>query len=700
MLERLFRPRSSAIVGASTDPRKTGGMPVHYSKLRGYAGQLYPVNPGASEVQGLRAWPSISAIGKPVDCAVIAVPAAQTLAALEDAALARVPLAVVFSAGFAEISEDGRILQERMLRVAREGGVRVLGPNSMGAFDLASGFVATFSSAFEHHGGSGWPALGPVSVASQSGAVGVDILVRLRERGIGLAKWVTTGNQCDIDLADCIEFLAADPDTRVLVVYVEGCRDGIRLARALAAAAAADKPVLVLKAGATEAGATAVASHTASLAASDELFGALLAANGALRVRTLSELTDLAAACARAQRPAASRIGIVSTSGGVAALMADEAAARGLEIPPMPAHGERRMRELVSFAATRNPIDAAAPAMADMALLARFVEIALEDGGYPMLACFMSHLGHVDRCFDELRSHLVRLRSRFPDRVIALAILAPPERRALLEQDGFLVFDDPARAVACVAALAHIAAARPRADRGADDVPALAPYSGPPIAGASDEVVARAILDTIGIPFVPARLVTSAAQAADEAARIGGAVALKVISPDVPHKTEAGGVMLGVAAESAGQCFDVLMARVRSTHPAAEISGVLVSPMVTGGVETFLGVKVDPALGAFVAFGIGGVFVEVFRDIAWRPAPFGRNEALAMIREIRGFPLLDGARGQERADLGALAEALARLSVFAARHAAELESIDINPFVVHAHGALALDALIVPRKPT
>ncbi len=231
MLERLFRPRSAAIVGASTDPRKTGGMPVHLSKLRGYAGQLYPVNPGAAEVQGLRAWPSISAIGKPVDCAVIAVPAGQTVAAMQDVVLARVPLAVVFSAGFAEVSEEGRILQERMLRVAREGGVRVLGPNSMGAFDLTSGFVATFSSSFEHHGGSGWPAQGPVSIASQSGAVGVDILVRLRERGIGLAKWVATGNQCDIDLADCIEFLAADPDTRVLVVYVEGCRDGARLAR-------------------------------------------------------------------------------------------------------------------------------------------------------------------------------------------------------------------------------------------------------------------------------------------------------------------------------------------------------------------------------------------------------------------------------------------------------------------------------------
>jgi acyl-CoA synthetase (NDP forming) len=365
----------------------------------------------------------------------------------------------------------------------------------------------------------------------------------------------------------------------------------------------------------------------------------------------------------------------------------------------MPPHGERRMRELVSFAATRNPIDAGAPAMADMTLLARFVEIALEDGGYPALACFLSHLGYVDRLFDELRSRLVQLRHRFPERVIALAILASPERSTLLEQDGFLVFDDPARAVACVAGLAQLAAGRARSGDAADDVPKLAPNSGPPIAKATDEVAARAILEMIGIPVVSARLVISAAQAADEAARIGGAVALKVASPDLPHKTESGGVMLGVAAASAGQCFDALIARVHSAHPAADISGVLVSPMVVGGVETFIGVKVDPALGAFVAFGIGGVFVEIYSDLAWRPAPFGRTEALAMIREIRGFPLLDGARGRERADLGALADALARLSVFAAEHAAELESIDINPFVVQAHGALALDALIVPRAP-
>ncbi|MBI2960430.1 MAG: acetate--CoA ligase family protein [Betaproteobacteria bacterium] len=672
-------------------------MPVHYSKLRGYKGEIYPVNPGAAQVQGLRAWPSISAIGKPVDCAVIAVPAAQAVAAVEDAARGRVPLAVVFTAGFAEVSEPGRLLQEEMLRVARAGGVRLLGPNSMGAFDLASGFIATFSSAFEHRGGAGWPALGAVSVASQSGAVGVDILVRLRERGVGLAKWVATGNQCDLDLADCIEFLAVDDQTRVLVVYAEGCRDGARFARALDAAAAANKPVLMLKAGTTEAGALAVASHTATLAAPDELFAALLERHGALRAHSLSELSDLAAACVPGIRPSAPRIGLVSISGGVGALMADEAAARGLEIPPMPESGERRMRELVPFAATRNPIDCAAPAMADMALLARFVEIALEEGGYPALACFLSHLGHVDRNFDELRGRLAAIRRRFPERVIVLAILAPPERCALLEADGFLVFDDPARAVAAIAALWQMAAARARVRSVTGDVPRLEAYRGPAISGATDEAAARAVLEAIGIPVVPAQLATSAAQAARAAERFGGAVALKVVSPDVPHKTESGGVLLGVAAASAAQRYDDMIERVGAAHPAARLSGVLVSPMVEGGVETFIGAKVDPALGAFVAFGIGGVFIEAYRDLAWRPAPLGRGEALAMIRSIRGFTLLDGARGREGADLEAIADAIARLSVFVARHAAELESIDINPFVVLARGALALDALVVPR---
>lgn len=699
LLDLLFHPRAIAVVGASTDPRKFGGLPVHYSKLRGYKGKIYPINPTAPVVQDLPAFPTICAVGQPVDVAIISVPAAQVPAAIEDAAAARVPLAVVFSSGFAEMGAEGSKAQERLVAIARAGNVRLIGPNCMGAFSIPDGFIATFTNSFEHYGSNGWPMTGSLSIASQSGAVGIDLMVRLRDRGLGLSKWVTTGNQCDIEIADCLDYLVHDPETRTICCYIEGVRDGRKLIRALADARAMKKPIVMLKVGATEAGARAVASHTASLAGSDEAFDAVLRQYGAHRAASLTEFVDVAAACHQGLFPKDRSAGFVSISGGVAAMMADAASARGLDIAPLPESGQAKLRALVPFAATQNPIDTAAPGMQDMTLLPRFIEVALADGDYASLVAFITHLGHVPRNFNILYPKLAEIRRRFPDRVIALAMMGPNEVRNRAQEDGFLVSDDPVRAVGCIAALADMAAAFHEFDA-TSLAPELPAGAAGPTAATKGESASRALLSAAGIPFAPSRLATSGPQAAAAARDFARPVALKIASPDLAHKTEIGGVALDVnGPEDAERHFATIIARARAAAPAAAIEGVLVSPMIKGGIETILGVKNDPVFGPFVLFGIGGIFVEIYRDAAMHLAPFGADLAETLIRRVKGFALLDGARGRPRADIAALADALARLSAYASAHADAIESIDINPFVVlpEGEGAFALDALIVPK---
>jgi acyl-CoA synthetase (NDP forming) len=691
VLEKLFNPKCVAVIGASTDPKKLGGFPVHLSLRYGYKGRLCPVNASAAEVQGLRAFPSIGAIDGPVDCAVIAVPAPGVLDAVKACAEKGVAVATIFSSGFAEMGADGLAAQNRIAAVARDAGIRLIGPNCMGNFAVGSGFIATFTSAFEHHGGKGFPRLGPVSIASQSGAVGSHIMVMLRDRGLGLSKWVTTGNQCDIEIADCIAYLAEDDETQIIVTYVEGCRDGAKFVRALELARSRGKPVLALKVGASEAGAAAAASHTASLAGSDQVFEAVLRQHGAFRVRGLEHLADAVAAVSLGRYPAGRRVGLLTMSGGVGALMADRASAVGLTLPELPGAAQAALRDIVPFAATRNPVDTSAAGMTDMRVIPRFLETMLADGAYDAIVVFISSLGMSER-FDELKPRLLALRARFPAPPIILAVGGPEAMRVELEQAGFLVQADPVRAVDSLAALAEIRVAldrnpdRPPVDLSTVELPRRK----------VGEFEAKQILAKLGVPVVQEGLARTADEAVALATGVGFPVALKIASADIPHKTEIGGVLLDIAAPSdVRNGFAELMRRVEAAAPHARIDGVLVAPMIKDGTETIVGVARDPVFGPVVMFGIGGIFAEVYKDVAFRRAPFGADVADSLIREIKGFPLLDGARGRPKADLIALRDALVRIAAFAANAKDGIVSLDINPFIVRPKGAVAVDALIV-----
>ena len=692
ILDALFHPASAAVIGASTDPYKIGGRPIHFTKQRGFAGRLYPVNARASEVQGLPAYPDIASIGEPIDCAVISVPAPAVAGALEQCADAGVKIAAVFSAGFAEMGADGAAAQARLIDIARAGGVRVLGPNCMGAFCVTSNWYGTFTTSFDHYGGNGWSKPGSISIASQSGAIGVQMQILLRDRGLGLSKWVTAGNQSDIDIAECIAYLAQDPETQTIVTYMEGCADGRRLIEALEAARTAGKPVIMLKVGRSDVGAKAAASHTASLAGSDEVFDAVLRQCGVYRARNLPDLVDAAAAAEPGRYPAGSDVGVVTTSGGAGVLSADDASALGLTLPPTPEAAQANFRAAVPMAATGNPIDTAAAGMTDMEAMTSFIEITLRDGGFSSIVMFLAHLGLAPERFDILLPRLISLRKTYPDPIVAIVVLAPTEIRDELMEAGYIVYEDPSQAVRGIAALVTLGAGRDRRQM------EPGPSTAAPLPKDASESEAKRTLAEAGVPVAPERIANSADQAVAHAEALGLPVVLKTAAAGIMHKTEIGGVVLDLGTtEAVAEGYGGLVARASAIVPPDDATRVSVSPMVRGGVETIIGVQRDPTFGPMVMFGIGGIFAEIYRDVAFRAAPISHEVAHEMIREIKGFPILDGARGRARCDVDAIADALVRLAAYAAAHRDAIDSIDINPFIVlpKGEGAVAVDALIV-----
>lgn len=687
-LDALFRPRSVAVVGASSDPNKIGGRPLAFLRRAGYGGAIYPVNPGADEVQGIKAYRSVAHIEDPVEHAIIAVSPRETLAVLKQCAEKGVRAAQVFSSGFGETGAPGRELQEQLVDTAREAGIRLIGPNSLGLFNVQERFFGTFATVLD----SSWPTAGDVSLASQSGGFGSLVYLLTRGRGLGFSHFITTGNETDVDIADCIRYLADESCTRVIVAAFEGCRDGRRLMAALEAAHRRGKPVIVMKLGATEVGAKAVESHTGALAGTDAVFDAAFRQGHAHRARSLDELVDCAYAASRARPPRGPRLGIVTFSGGVGVLAADAAARHGIELPPLPVSATARIKALLPTATAGNPLDTSAALVNDLSLYARVAEIFLEETGCDIFFGYLAAVGRNPEHYARLKQPLFELRRRHPEVLFVLTMACTDPVRCELEREGFLWFEDPQRAVA--AAAASMRFGRTAIMRGSDSAPW--PRIDVP-RGPLNEVQSKRILAHAGIAFPPERVAHSADAARGAARELGFPVALKVVSADIPHKSDVGGVRLDIRDEpEVAKAFLEIMQAVASRCPHARVDGVLVSAMVRGGVETVLGVMHDAVFGPVVMFGMGGTHVELVRDVAFRLAPFGADTARQMIEETLAGRALKGVRGSAGADIASLADTLARLSGFAASHADLIRSIDLNPYVAKSSGGCALDALVVP----
>ncbi len=690
-LDPILKPASVAVIGASDTPGRIGGRPVFAMKDT-FKGNLYAVNPNRETIQGLPAYRSIQDVPEPVDCAVIAVPAAQAVQTLRDCVACGVKGAVMFTSGFAEQNEAGARAQEEIAQISHSSGLRVLGPNCLGVFNLNQGWYGTFASA----AGMMKVGAGPVGIVSQSGAYGSHLYIVAQARGVGTNYWVTTGNECDVDVAEVIEFYACDPTVKVIVAYAEGMKDKGRIVRALSAARDAKKPVIFMKVGRTDVGAAAAASHTASLAGADAVYDALFRQYGVYRANTTEELLDVAYACQFGRYPAGRELSIQSISGGVGVQMGDAAVDAGLNVTPLPDSTQAKLKQLIPFAGTRNPVDFTASALNDTSLMYKNVSLTIEEANYDSHAVYLAGVPASQFTRESTLQVFTDLRNTYPDEIMVMSMIGPPEVIAPYEALNFPCFEDPSLAIRALGAMTFFGEIF---RRGApQESPPLPVGSLPPPAHPTAEQEAKQLIAAAGIPVARETLAKSADEAVGAWASFGRPVVMKIASPDIQHKTEIGGVLLNVDSEAAvREAWQTLCDRAARSRPDAKLDGILVGEMITGGVETVLGVVNDPVFGPAVMFGLGGVFVEVLKDVVFRLAPFGVDEAHRMIGQIKGRAMLDGVRGQPAADREALAQALSQLSVYAATHADRIESIDINPFIVLPEGAVAVDALIVNK---
>lgn len=694
-LDALFQPRSIAIFGASDDVTKIGGRPLQFLRKYGYRGAIYPINRKGGTVQSLQAYASLADLPEAPELAVMAVPPESVLEAVKDCASRGVRAAVILSSGFSEMGEAGNRLQAEIGQVARSSGMRVVGPNCLGSIGVAEKSIATFSVALE----SAFPTAGHVGIVSQSGNLGSYTMRLAVDRGIGISRLLTTGNECDVDIADGIASLATDPATAVILCCMETCRDAGKLLRALAMARAAGKPIIVLKVGVSQAGSEAAASHTGALAGSDAVFDVVLRNGGAIRVPSIEQLLDIGHAVSVVgtdRAPKGRRTALVTASGGFGVLMADAASAQGLDLPKLSARTQERILSALPYASPGNPVDMTAQVSSRPELLVQVLSAVAEDPVCDAVILQSAYAFQMPRLRDVYIAALEQVRRDHPSRLILLCCKAPRDTIAQLNGMGFPTVETIDAACSTLAALVRLGT---RGEQGATAA-TLSSTAALPQEAFANEASAKASLAQAGVVVLKEVSAASRDAALAAAREIGFPVVLKIVSPDIAHKTEVGGVVVGLRSEAQLlDEYDRLLARVAQKAPQARIAGVLVAQMAQGGIELILGTKKDPVFGPVVMVGLGGIFAEVLRDVALQIAPVSEAQATQMLRSLKAFPLLDGARGRAKADVAAAARAVAALSQFAAQHADVVAEIDINPLVVmdQGQGAFALDALLVPE---
>ncbi|CUR48373.1 Protein acetyltransferase [Alloalcanivorax xenomutans] len=687
-LTPLLQPRSVAVVGASADATRIGGRPVSYMLRGEFQGRVMPVNPKRSEIQGLPAYASIDDLPEAPDASVVAVPAAQVVDTVDALGRRGGRSAIIFSSGFSEVGAQGEALQQQLLATARRHGMRLLGPNTAGAFNSTIGFFGSFMSGLER----GFPLPGRIGIASQSGAYGAHLLGLARARGLGTPICAATGNECDVTLGEAIGWMVENPDIDVVMAYAEAVRDVDSFIAALEAAHAARKPVILQKVGRSALGQKAAMSHTAALAGDDRVFDAMLADYAVIRVESSAELLDVAYTATRRIYPANNSLGMLTISGGAGIIVSDLAEQLDVPMPPMPEPAQADLKAAVPFCSPINPVDCTAQVLNDLTLAGTFGERMVSDGGYASVLAFFSQAGTVPSVAPKLCAELKKVKDAHPDRLFVMSLIGEPEQNRPYEEAGFVLMEDPTDAVKVIKAMGQLgdAFARPLPRRGA-----VSPVTLPEVT--PGEAEAKQLLAAHGIPAVPEKVLGSAEEAAAYAEQIGFPVVMKIASADIVHKSEIGGVLLNVAdADSVREGFQTLLGNAERHVPDAKLDGVLVARQIVGGVECFMGIQRDPQFGPVAVFGLGGIFVEVLKDVAFRRCPFDREEARDLILSIKGAPLLQGARGRAPVDLDALSQVLANLSRFAVGAGERLDSIDINPVFAmpEGQGAFAADAVI------
>jgi acyl-CoA synthetase (NDP forming) len=690
-LSRLFNPRSIAIIGASEDFGKVNGRPLKLLLDKGYSGQVYPINPKYGTLAGLRCYPDVASVGNPIDLAIIAVPAAHAQKAVEACAQADVGGIVVFSSGYAETGDEGRVREDQLAQAAHASSIPLCGPNTLGFWNAFDRVVATFSQAAE---GEVLP--GSVAFVTQSGAFGTAIVALARERGISLGYFVNSGNEADLHFAEFVRYVVHDPRVRVVAGYVEGLKDGADLLAVADEARSVGKPVIIVKVGRYAAGARAAMSHTGSLSGSDRVYSGVFRQKGIVRAYDVDELLDAIDALGISPLPNGRRIGIVTQSGGAGVLMADRAEEIGLEVPQLSEETKTALKKVIpAFGATGNPIDITAQFIADPTILRDALSLVIRD---PNVDVAVFYLGLMERAVDVIVKNLRDAIEGCQKPLLVGWVAAPATARDKLREAGICMLPGATRAIEAARALVEYGTARLRP---IEVNPAPAPAQIPLLRGAWPSRDAFDVLDRLGVPLAPWRFARTAEEAAEAAREVGLPVALKIESRDIVHKTEAGGVRLNLRDEDAVRsAFADVIDAAQRYEPKASIDGVIVQAMIDCEIEAIVGVQRDPQLGSLVMVGLGGILVEVFEDVAFRAAPLTRADALEMLRELRAWKLLGGVRGRPAADVDALVNVILAVSKLATVSMESIAEIDLNPVKVRqaGKGAVAVDALIVGSR--
>jgi acetyltransferase len=700
-LASLLAPRGIAIVGASDDIARPGAQTIRALDEYGYRGGIHPVNPKYPSLGGHPCYPSLAAVPKPCDVAVVAVPAEAAIDVVAQCGAAGIPFAVVLGGGFRESGTEGAQRQDRLVAAARTAGVRLLGPNCLGLVNIHDHAFAAFGSITKP------PVLspGPVSAVVQSGGFGNSIVMRLADEGVGFRCVIASGNEADLTMPELVDALVDDPGTGIIVAYIEGVADGRALMRAGARATAAGKPFIAWKAGNSKQGSKAAASHTANMTGSWDVWRAAFRQSGIHFVEDMEEITDCVRAFLAGRLPNGRGVAVMGGSGGSGVVFADCADACELDLPPFSEATARTLDALLpNMASLSNPVDYAAGFITSKTIdrYRQAVAAVLADPGIHALCITYATL--IDRLFLLGSQALVDVTAK-SDKPVLVFSAAPvdtaPEAFALLAKAGIPVFRSPVRMARALAFLARFAERRAMPpvpfDPMAGDRP---PGVALPAAGTLDEHEGKQLLRAFGVATTDDRLVPPDDDTALRAAAPAFPVALKIVSRDIAHKTDIGAVRLGLGSpEALVAAGREIVASVRRAAPDATIRGLLVSPMITDGVEAIVGVVNDPVFGPTVALGIGGVLTEVMRDVTFRVAPFDIATARVMIGELRGAKLFAGVRGRPAADVDALARTLSRISQIAWQLRDRLDELDVNPLFVRPAGLgiAAADALVVLR---
>lgn len=698
-LRRLFEPSSVAVLGASEVATKAGGRPLAYLRETGFAGRVYPINPRHRALFGFDCFPALDALPEVPDLVVVAIPAEGVLPAVRQAAERGVGAMVIYTSGFAEVGLEGGAVEREIRGICERTGMIVCGPNCQGIANLFNGLSVNFSTALSE----GQPKPGPIGIVSQSGLVGALIASECMARSLGLGYLVSTGNEAGFEFADAVAHMADDPRIRVVVGYLEGIRDVARFRAAARKAREKGKPLVVLKAGRSPAAARAAASHTGALAGSARLHDSLFAELGVVAAESLEDLVDAAITFGAAlPAPRGARVGIVGNSGGFNVLCTDDLHRFGLELASL---SEPTRAEIVAhlppFLPAQNPVDLASLPQADPATARRLLQQVADDPGVDIVVCCF---GAIRAASGALTAELAAFARSATKPMVAAWLASAPSGFAALSAAGIPTFTDPSRAVKAArrlldAARAAGAGSSPAAAAPPDVAPVVTLVRRAQAEGRSviGEAALLPALGELGLRVPRMARVRTPEEAETAFAALGAdRVAVKVDSPDILHKTDAGGVALGIASPVAcREAGEAILRAVRDRKPDAAIEGLLVAEMVSGRAEVMIGVSRDPVLGPFVAVGLGGIFVEVLGDLAFRAAPFGEDEAAALLHSLKAWPLLEGTRNLPRLDVPALARAIATVSRLAAA-IPEIGELDLNPVLVgrEGEGVVVVDALL------